>query len=77
MDHFLLVKKILIGLCVKHLLNVTWFLCAWCHVALACLLIEPQEFSFESHGMGKQRVWHLELLSANTFSGQRGTGQER
>ena len=51
MDHFLLVKKTLIGLCVKHLLNVTWCLRAWHHMALAYLLMEPQEFSFEPRGI--------------------------
>ena len=81
MDHFLLIKKILIGLCVKQLLHVTWLSRAWRHVALTCLLMEcpykPREFSSESHGMGKQRVWHLESLSPSAFSGQRGIGQER
>lgn len=43
MDHFLLIKKTLIALCVKYLLSVIWLLHAWRHMALTCLLMEcPQ-----------------------------------
>lgn len=60
--------------------NVIWFLRAWRHMALTCLLTEcPKQtliYSFEHHRMENQGVQHLELLSPNPFSGQRGTGQE-